>query len=94
MTPEGSNPTPRGALPALPALPAPEAPAGALPPPMERFPARPTQMPHPTYYPFFLAMGVAFIGWGLISTWIITVGGLILLLISLIGWINILRHEH
>lgn len=48
----------------------------------------------PTYYPFFLAMGVAFIAWGLIATWVLTVGGLLVFIISLIGWINILRHEH
>jgi hypothetical protein len=40
-----------------------------------------------------MAMGLAFFGWGLISTWLIAVGGLIVFIISLIGWINILRHE-
>jgi len=89
--PAGSLPAPQQAAGALPA---PEGSAGALPPPMERFLAQPAQMPHPTYYPFFLAMGVAFIAWGLIATWVLTVGGLIVFIISLIGWINILRHEH
>ncbi|HEV2482744.1 MAG TPA: hypothetical protein VGS79_23925 [Puia sp.] len=74
-------------------LPAPEQAAGALPPPMERFTAKPAKLPMPTYWPFFLAMGIAFIGWGLISTWVLTVGGGIVFIISLIGWINILRHE-
>jgi hypothetical protein len=58
------------------------------------FPAKPKKLPHPTYWPFFMAMGIAFIGWGLIATWIITAGGLIVFIISLIGWINILRHEN
>jgi hypothetical protein len=38
-------------------------------------------------------MGLAFIGWGLIATWLITAGGLIVFVIALIGWINILDHE-
>ena len=40
-----------------------------------------------------MAIGITFIGWGLISTWIIAVGGVIVFIISLVGWINILRHE-
>lgn len=71
----------------------PSRPVETLPPPDELFPAKPVQLPEPTYWPFFLAMGIAGIGWGLISTWIITVGGVIVLIISLAGWINILRHE-
>ncbi|HWB93616.1 MAG TPA: hypothetical protein VG605_17265 [Puia sp.] len=71
----------------------PTQPVEALPPPATRFPARPVHLPEPTYWPFFMAMGLAFFGWGLISTWLIAVGGLIVFIISLIGWINILRHE-
>lgn len=65
----------------------------ALPPSEPRFPAKPEQLPEPTYWPFFMAMGLAFTGWGLISTWLITAGGLIVFAISLIQWIKILRHE-
>lgn len=64
-----------------------------LPPPGERFLAQPSQLPDPTYWPFFMAIGLCFIGWGLISTWLIGAGGLIVFVISLVGWINILRHE-
>lgn len=71
--------------------PSPEEPL--LPPPGERFLAQPSQLPEPTYWPFFMAAGLCFIGWGLISTWLIAVGGLIVFVISLVGWINILRHE-
>lgn len=92
MTPD-TNPQER--------LPAPEhrdalpssAPAGELPPAGDLYPARPEQLPEPTYWPLFLAIGITFIGWGLISFWIISVGGAIVLIISLVGWINILRHE-
>lgn len=68
-------------------------PAGRLPPPVERFPARPTRLPEPTYWPFFMAIGISFIGWGLISTWLIATGGAIVFVISLVGWINDMRHE-
>ncbi|HVS96531.1 MAG TPA: hypothetical protein VHE54_08585 [Puia sp.] len=74
------------------ALPSSE-PAGELPPPGERFLAKPAHLPEPTYWPFFLAIGVTFIGWGLISTWLIAAGGLIVFIVSLVGWINNLRHE-
>jgi hypothetical protein len=40
-----------------------------------------------------MAVGFAFIGWGLISTYLISIGGAIVFVIALIGWINILRHE-
>jgi hypothetical protein len=55
--------------------------------------AKPEILPKPTYWPFFLAMGLAFIFWGLLTTWVILVTGAIIFVISLIGWINILRHE-
>ncbi len=55
--------------------------------------AKPEHLPEPTYWPFFLALGLMFMGWGLLTTWLISVAGLIVLIISLIGWINILRHE-
>jgi hypothetical protein len=60
---------------------------------MEKVKAKPEHLPQPTYWPFFLALGVMFCGWGLLTTWLISVAGLIVFTISLIGWINILRHE-
>lgn len=59
----------------------------------ERVKAKPEVLPKPTYWPFFLAMGITFLGWGLLTTWLISLAGFIVLVISLIGWINILRHE-
>ena len=55
--------------------------------------AKPEVLPKPTYWPFFLALGLMFMGWGLLTTWIISVAGFIVFVISLIGWINIIRHE-
>lgn len=54
---------------------------------------RPRNLPRPTYWPFFLAMGVAFLAWGMLATWIISVAGLVVMIISLVGWITELRHE-
>ncbi|HUB60466.1 MAG TPA: hypothetical protein VL978_07190 [Puia sp.] len=76
-------------------LPPPPPTGDTLPARPERltFPARPQRLPEPTYWPLFTAAGIAFIGWGLISTWIIAICGLLVFIVSLVGWINILRHE-
>ncbi len=55
--------------------------------------AKPEVLPEPTYWPFFLALGIVFLGWGLLTTWLISLAGFIIMIISLTGWINILRHE-
>lgn len=55
--------------------------------------AKPEHLPQPTYWPFFLALGLMFLGWGLLTIWLISLAGFIVFVISLIGWINILRHE-
>lgn len=54
--------------------------------------ARPHHLPKPTYWPFFLALGLTFIFWGLLTTWIILSAGLLIFIVALLGWINILRH--
>ncbi|MFD0795379.1 hypothetical protein ACFQZX_17285 [Mucilaginibacter litoreus] len=55
--------------------------------------ARPEILPKPTYWPFFLAMSLAFIFWGLLTTWIVLIAGLLIFITALIGWINQIRHE-
>jgi hypothetical protein len=55
--------------------------------------AKPAELPNPTYWPFFMALGLVFSGWGLLATWLVSVGGLVVFVIALIGWIKILRHE-
>jgi hypothetical protein len=55
--------------------------------------ALPKEVPDATYWPFYLAMGIAFAAWGLLTMWLISLTGLIIIIISLVGWINILRHE-
>jgi hypothetical protein len=54
----------------------------------------PTQnLPHPTYFPAGLAMGTAFIFWGLITSWVVWLVGLALFAASLAGWITDIRNE-
>ncbi|MFZ1801025.1 MAG: hypothetical protein WAU24_14250 [Chitinophagaceae bacterium] len=60
---------------------------------LEQVKAKPEKLPEPTYWPFFLAFGVTFMVWGLLTTWIISATGFLVFCIALIGWINILRHE-
>jgi hypothetical protein len=61
--------------------------------PEEMEDAVPKELPEPTYWPFYLAMGIMFLAWGLLTMWVFSLLGLILMIISLVGWINILRHE-
>jgi hypothetical protein len=60
---------------------------------IERVKAKPECLPEPTYWPFFTAIGIMFLGWGLLTTWLISAAGLIILVIALTGWINNLRYE-
>ena len=55
--------------------------------------ARPEILPKPTYWPFFLAMGLAFIFWGLLTTWVVLTAGGLIYITALIGWIKQVRHE-
>lgn len=55
--------------------------------------AKPEQLPSPTYWPFFTALGLLFLAWGIIAGWIILTAGFIVFAIALVAWINILRHE-
>ena len=64
----------------------------AVPPGWQELPQEP--LPHPTYFPAGLAMGVAFISWGLITQWVVFVVGVVLFAASLAGWITEIRHEY
>ena len=50
-------------------------------------------LPRPTYFPAGLAMGIAFIFWGLITSLVVFVVGLALFIASLAGWITEIRYE-
>ena len=51
-------------------------------------------LPHPTYFPAGLAMGVAFLFWGLITNWVVFLVGVALFTAALAGWITEILHEH
>ena len=55
--------------------------------------AKPEILPEPTYVPFLFAFSLLLLGWGLLSTWIISVAGIIGISISIYGWIKQLVHE-
>lgn len=46
----------------------------------------------PTYWPATLAFGITLLCWGLVTTWIISVVGLIVFAVGLAGWIGELCH--
>ncbi len=54
---------------------------------------KPEVIPRATYWPVLLAGGVAFVFWGLISDIWIFGAGLILTIMSIIGWVNDLLNE-
>lgn len=61
--------------------------------PQEYVRAEPQDLPKPTYMPFTFAFSLLMVGWGLLSTWIIFVAGLVGMGISIFGWIKELLDE-
>ena len=55
--------------------------------------AKPEVMPPPSYWPFVFAVSLMFLGWGLLTVWILSVAGLIGMAISLCGWIKDMLYE-
>jgi len=53
----------------------------------------PVKLPELTFWPFMLAWGVTFFFWGLITSLIITGVGVLLIIVSITGWIKELNHE-
>ncbi len=58
-----------------------------------KYKARPTEIPEGTYTPFLLAVSVLFMGWGLITHWILSVAGLVAFFIVLWRWIKEIIYE-
>jgi hypothetical protein len=54
---------------------------------------KPALIPRPTAWPAGLALGIALIAWGLITSPIIFGIGLVLFAAALAGWIREIRHE-
>jgi hypothetical protein len=51
-------------------------------------------LPRPTYWPAALAFGITLLAWGILTSWIISIAGGIVLAVALAGWIGELRHGH
>jgi len=47
----------------------------------------------PTYWPAGLGLGITFIFWGLVTSWVILIAGIGLGAACLAGWIKELCHE-
>lgn len=58
------------------------------------FKAKPEKLPQPTYWPFFLAFGVALVFWGILTNWVVSLIGAILFILSIRGWIIELFFEN
>jgi hypothetical protein len=55
--------------------------------------ALPEKIPEPTYWPAMLAFGIVLVFWGLVSTWLISLAGIIISGFSLAGWIGAMINE-
>ena len=53
----------------------------------------PAEMPDLTFWPFILAFGVLFFFWGIITSLIISGVGILIIIVSVAGWIQDLNHE-
>jgi hypothetical protein len=52
-----------------------------------------THTPRPTFYPAGLALGAAFLFWGLITSVVVLGVGFCIFVAALAGWIREIRHE-
>jgi hypothetical protein len=62
----------------------------------ERFgwhPPLPERLPEPTVWPAVLAFGACLAAWGVVTSWVISVVGLVLFWAGVTGWIARMRHE-
>jgi hypothetical protein len=55
--------------------------------------AQPEKLPEPCIWPATLALGIAFLVWGLVTSLIITGVGILLFAVAMAGWIRDIRHE-
>lgn len=60
----------------------------------EMHPAVPEELPQPTFWPVFLALGVVFLFWGILTSLLISATGLVISGISLFGWITDMGSEN
>lgn len=56
-------------------------------------PAHPA-LPRPSYWPAALAFGITLLAWGFVTTFYISVVGILMIFLAIGGWIGELLHEH
>jgi hypothetical protein len=54
---------------------------------------KPAVIPRPTYFPAAMAFGLTFLLWGLVTSPVLLLVGLLVVVVSLAGWIGEMRHE-
>jgi hypothetical protein len=55
---------------------------------------QPETLPEPSYWPFVLAVGIILTFWGVVTSFVISLVGIVVIAAALAGWIGELRHEH
>lgn len=55
--------------------------------------AQPENLPEPTYWPFFTALGIVFLFWGILTNGFVSGIGLVVTIVAIRGWILDLHHE-
>jgi len=55
---------------------------------------KPDLIPKPTVWPSAMALAVALLGWGLLTSAVLLAIAVILSVVALGGWIGDIRHEH
>jgi hypothetical protein len=82
------------------AAPPPESLAEEIPPGYELVEVPPgwrilpkARLPRPTYWPPAMAAAFMFILWGIVTSWILTITGVVLLIFSIMGWTGDLIDE-
>jgi hypothetical protein len=53
----------------------------------------PERLPEPTVWPAVLAFGACLAAWGVVTSWVISIVGLVLFSAGIAGWIARMRHE-
>jgi hypothetical protein len=54
---------------------------------------KPYTIPRPTYFPVALAFGVTLLLWGFITSPVVLTMGVVVVIVSLAGWIGEMRHD-
>jgi hypothetical protein len=61
--------------------------------PTEWQPPKPETLAEPTYWPIILASGITFLAWGALTSYLLSILGLVLTVVAVINWIGDIRDE-